>query len=55
MPGKKNETGKISLVEELVTNGKEVETEIEGSGTANSINEFFSNIGPELAKNYSDP
>ena len=55
VPGKRKSTGKISLVKKSMINGAEVEEEVEGPDTADFINDFFSNIGPKLAKNYSDP
>ena len=49
IPGKKVKGGKIWLKKE--TNGEEVPVK----ETADYINNFFTNIGPELAKQHSEP
>ena len=54
VPGKKSKSGNISLVEKGVAGQTGQEKEVKAADTADFINDFFSSIGPNLAKNYSE-
>ena len=55
VPGKKKKSGKISLVDRTKTGEAEREREVNDQEVADFINTFFSDIGPKLARNYTDP
>ena len=55
VPGKKRKTGKITFIERTKVDGGAIEKEVSEAETADFINDFFSGIGPKLAKDFKDP
>ena len=51
---KKKSSGKIALVDKKHGDGLKDEENVEDESTADFINDFFSNIGPNLARNYTE-